>query len=273
MRLVEGVDRISDPGAKSGAQARLGRFLHRRQPGHSQLERTGAQGRRRRPHDAGCGRRQCVERAGRRMLRRQQRHHPHAVRPHGHFWQSGGRRRQARSAQGHHAEGSEDLDHRRQAAEAARYSGQAHRQDDLRHRRSSPGNALCGDQRLPGVRRQGAELRGRQSGGHAGRQAGRESRRQCRRGRRRFMVAGAQGAGCHADQLGRGRQRQGVERHDRRFPQGRPRRRSGLRRQSGRRRQGRAGRRRQGRDGGLFLSVPKPRRHGADQRHGAVHGG
>ena len=48
---------------------------------------------------------------------------------------------------------------------------------------------------------------------------------------------------------------------------------TGLRRQPERRRQGRHRRRRQEGRGGLHLSLPEPRRDGADERHGALHGG
>ena len=53
-----------DPRAERRAQARLGRLLHRRQPGHPLLERTSAQGRRRGAHDADPGGRRRVEGAG-----------------------------------------------------------------------------------------------------------------------------------------------------------------------------------------------------------------
>ena len=52
--------------------------------------------------------------------------------------------------------------------------------------------------------------------GHAGRQEGRAGRRQRGRGRRRHLVARQDRARCAADRLGRGRQRQGLERNDRR---------------------------------------------------------
>ena len=76
-----------------------------------------------------------------------------------------------------------------------------------------------------------------------------------------------------ADRLGQRRQRQGLERLDRGLAQGRPRRRAGLRRQQERRRQERAREGRQEGRGGLRLSVPEPRLHGADERHGALHAG
>ena len=50
------------------------------------------------------------------------------------------------------------LDHRRQAAEAARHRRQAQRQQDLCDRPQAAGHAVRGDQGLPGVRRHGQEL-------------------------------------------------------------------------------------------------------------------
>ena len=73
------------------------------------------------------------------------------------------------------------------------------------------------------------------------------------------------------DRLGRGPERQGLERDDRRDAEGRPRRRPGLRGQPERRRQGRHRRRGQEGRGGLRVSVPEPRADGADERHGALH--
>ena len=143
----------------------------------------------------------------------------------------------------------------------------------LRHRCAAAEHALCLDPCLSGVRRQGDELRRSQDPRHAGRQEGRQSRRRRRRGGRRFVVAGAQGARRAADRLGRGRERQSLQRLDRAMAQGRPRCRRGLRRQQVRRRQGHAHRRRQGDRSDLLLSVSEPRADGADERHGALHGG
>ena len=122
-----------------------------------------------------------------------------------------------------------------------------------------PGNAQCRDQGLPGARRQDQELRRRQGREHAGREEGGAGRRYRRRGGGRYLVAGQDRARRAADRLGRGRERQGLERHDRGVAQGRPRRSGGVRRQRERRRQGRD---RQGREegrGGLRLSLPEPR--------------
>ena len=54
--------------------------------------------------------------------------------------------------------------------------------------------------------------------------------------------------------------------------EGRPRCRAGFRRQPERRREGRDRERRQEGRGGLLLSLPEPRLHGADERHRALHG-
>ena len=92
--------------------------------------------------------------------------------------------------------------------------------------------------RLPGVRRQAAKLRRSESHRHARRQEGRA----------RSATTPSRWSPIHwwrakkalealADRLGRRRQRQGLQRHHRGLPQGRPRRRTGLRRQQVRRRQ------------------------------------
>ena len=67
MRLVEGHDRISDARPERRAQARLGRFLDRRQPRHPRLAGICPQGRRHRARDADPGRGQRMEGAGRRV--------------------------------------------------------------------------------------------------------------------------------------------------------------------------------------------------------------
>ena len=59
----------------------------------------------------------------------------------------------------HQAQGPEELEDRRQAAEAARHRRQAQRQQGLRDRRQAAGHAQRRDQGLPGVRRQARELR------------------------------------------------------------------------------------------------------------------
>ncbi len=108
---------------------------------------------------------------------------------------------------------------------------------------------------MPGVRhvRRGRRLRGRGGGRH--------------------VVAGQDRARRAADRLGRGPERQGLERDDRRDAEGRPRRRPGLRgNQNGDVKAAIARRGEEGR-GGLRLSVPEPRADGADERDGALHRG
>ena len=95
------------------------------------------------------------------------------------------------------------------------------------------------DQGEPGVRRQAEELRRRQGHRHEGREEGRAERRFRGRGDRRYLVAGQDRARGAADRLGRGSERQGLERDHRRDAQGRPRRPGGIRRQSAGRRQSR----------------------------------
>ena len=108
------IDRISDAGSKRRTQARLGRFLDRRQPRHPHQPGICPQGRRHRARDAGPGRRQRMEGAGLGMHRRQQRHHPHAVGQDHDLRQGGGSRREARAAGRRQAEGSQGLEDRRQ---------------------------------------------------------------------------------------------------------------------------------------------------------------
>ena len=121
MRLVESHHRISDAGTERRPQARLGRFLDRRQPRHPHLAGLCPQGRRHRAHDADPGRGQRMEGAGFGMHRRQQRHHAYAVGTHHDLWQGGRSRRQARAADRRQAEGSEGLEARRQGRQAPRY--------------------------------------------------------------------------------------------------------------------------------------------------------
>ena len=88
-----------------------------------------------------------------------ERHHAQAVRPQDHLRQGRGRGRAARAAEGRQAQGPEGLEDRRQAAEAARHREQGQRQAGLRRRPEAAGHAERGDQGMPGVRRQGQELR------------------------------------------------------------------------------------------------------------------
>ncbi len=182
--------------------------------------RLRAQGRRHRARHADPGRRQRMEGAGFGMHRRQQRHHPHALGPQDDLRQGGGSRREARAAGRRQAEGPEGLEADRQGRQAARHGRQDHRQEGLRHRHQAAGHAQCRDQGLPGVRRQGEELRRGQDHRHEGRQEGGAGRRQRRRRRRRHLVARQDRARRPADRLGRRRQRQGLQRLDREVARG-----------------------------------------------------
>ena len=133
---------------------------------------------------------------------------PRRLEPHDHLRQGRGRRRQARSAEGRAAEGHQVLDHRRQAAEAARHAGEGQRQARLRDRRQAPRHAERRDEEVPGVRRQDQELRRRQGREDAGRQEGRAGRRHRRRGRRRHLVARQDRARCIADRMGQRTERE-----------------------------------------------------------------
>ena len=95
-----------------------------------------------------------------------------------------------RDAEGRAAEGSEGLDHRRQAGQAPRHGGQARRQADLQHGRDRAGHAQRRDQGLSGLRRQARELRRRQGPGDARSEARRAGRRHRGRRGRRHLVAG-----------------------------------------------------------------------------------
>jgi CO/xanthine dehydrogenase Mo-binding subunit len=100
------------------------------------------------------------------------------------------------------AQGSEGLEDRRQAAQAARYEGQARWQQGLRHRPQTAGHAQRRDQGLPGVRRQAQELRREQDRRHAWREEGGEGEGHRRRGCRRHLVARQEGARGASDCLG-----------------------------------------------------------------------
>ena len=163
-----------------------------------------------------------MEGAGGRAQGRQWRHHSSRIPTFGELRQGrrGGRQDRAAGSQEHQAQGSEGLDDRGQAAEAARYRGQAQWQQGLRHRRPAAGHAVRRHQGLPGLRRQAEELRRGEDRRHAGRAQGGEGEGHRRRGRRRHLVAGETGARCPADRLGRGRRRHAIERDHRRAPQG-----------------------------------------------------
>ena len=229
------------PGPERGAQAGVGRFLHRRQPRHPRVERIRPQGRRDGADDARSGGGQCLERPGCRVHRRQQRHYPQGVEPHGDLRQGRGSRRQTRSAQGRAAEGPERLEDRRQAAQAARHAGQDRRQD--RSSASIFASRTCSTPRSAPARCSAASCKAIDE---AKVTTCRASRRSCKVGDNAVAVVAdswwraQEGARSHAHRLGRGRQRQGLQRHDRRLPQGRPLRRAGLCRQPVGRRESRA---------------------------------
>ena len=136
-----------------------------------------------------------------------------------------------------------------------------------------PGMLNAAIKAVPGVRRQGEELRRRQGREDAGREEGRAGRRQRRRRRRRHLLARQDRARRAADRLGHRRQREG---HNSatiaKFLEERPRRRTGVRRQPERRHQSRHRRRREEGRSRLLVSVPEPRADGADERHRALHG-
>ncbi len=145
-------------------------------------------GRRSRQTDADPGRGQRVECAGVGMQRVQQHDHAH-VRQQDHLRQGCRSRRQARGAEGPQAQGSEGLEDRRQAAQAARHRRQGRRPGHVRHRLQDAGHAQRRDPDFAGVRRNGEELRRGHGRQDARRQEGGEGRRERRRRRRRHLVA------------------------------------------------------------------------------------
>ena len=207
------------PGRNLAQQARLGRDGHRRQPRHPHLAGLCPARRRGGAHDAAAGRGRAMEGAGRRAHRVRRRHHARGEQAHDPAT-ARSRPRPPKltppDPKSHQAQGSEGLEDRRQAAEAARHRRQAQRQQDLRHRPETAGHALRRDQGLPGVRRQAQELRREQDRRHARREEGGEGEGHRRRRRRRHLVARQEGARCAADRLGRGRERRRIERDDRR---------------------------------------------------------
>ena len=126
-----------------------------------------------------------------------------------------GRQDRAAGSEEPHAQGPEGLEDRRQADQAARHHGQAHRQAEVLGRHPAARHAQRRDQGLPGARRQGRELRRRQGQRHEGREERPRGRRQRGRGGRRHLVARQDRARCAAGGLGRRPRRQGLERHDR----------------------------------------------------------
>ena len=222
MRLEEGDDRADHPRHQSCAQARLGRDGDRRQPRYPHLAGLRPPRRCCRAHHAAPGRGRRVEGPGRRVEGRERRHHPRRIATFGELRQDRHGRRQDRAAgsQEHQAQGSEGLDDRGQASEAARYRGQTQRQQDLRHRRQTSRHAVRRNQGLPGVRRQAQELRRGEDRRHARRAQGGEGEGHRHRRRRRYVVAREVRARCPADRLGRGRGRKAIGRDHCRAPQG-----------------------------------------------------
>ena len=205
------------PRPEPGAQARLARHGDRRQPRHPRLARLRPPGRRRGAHDAAAGGGQPVERAGRRVDRRQRRHHACGVGALDELRQgrrSGGEA-DAAGPEEHQAQEPERLESRRQADEAARHREQGERQQDLFDRPQAAGHAARRDQGVPGVRRQVEELRRVEDRGPARRGRRRPGGRYDRRRRRQYVVAGQVGARRAADRVGRRPRRQAVERDDR----------------------------------------------------------
>ena len=81
------------------------------------------------------------------------------------LWQPGGGRGQAAGPRSNVALRTRAVPPDRQAHEAARHARQGERQRALWHRRAAAGDAVRGGRALPGVRRQGRELRRRQGQG------------------------------------------------------------------------------------------------------------
>ena len=200
-----------------------------------------------------------MEGAGVRMQRREQRHHAQAVRPHAsRYGKVAAAAAKLEPPKDIKLKDPKDWKIAGKPRQAARHRRQGHRQDGLRHRRQAARHAERRDQGLPGVRRQGEELRRRQGRGHA-----RASRRSCRSatppspwsptpgGRPRPRSTRCRSSGTRAPNA---KVQQADDRQD---AQGRPRRRAGLRRQQGRRRQGGARQRRQEGRGGLRLSATR----------------
>ena len=122
--------------------------------------------------DAAPGRGQPVEGSGRAVHRRQRRHHPRGLEPQHHVRQGRRRGREAAGAGEARAQGSKRLEDRRQAAQAAPHRRKGDRPAGLWGRPQATRHAQCHDQGMPGVRRQGEELRRRQGRRHEGREEG-----------------------------------------------------------------------------------------------------
>ena len=270
VRLEESDHRVCYPRPEPRPQAHLGRHVDRRQPRHPHLAGLCAPRRRRRAHDAAAGGGRRVEGAGRRAHRGQRRHHARGLRALDDLRQGRGGGGQADRAgpEEHQAQGSERLEDRRQADEAAGHGRQAQRQQDLRDRRQAAGHAARRDQGLPGVRRQARELR-------RGEDQGRTRRAPRRAGERVTTVAvvadtwwrAKTALEALAHRLGRGSQCIRVERDDRGASQGGPHGERRVRRYQLRRRaEGDRGRREKGRSG-LQPALRVPCDDGAHELH------
>ena len=178
MRLVEGHDRISDARPERRAQARVGRLLDRRQPRHPHVARIRAQGRRRGARDADAGRGQRVEGAGRRKCSAANSVITH--KPSGRTTTYGKVAEAAAKLEPPKDVTLKDPKDWKIAGKPLKRldtAGQGHRQAGLRRRSQAARHAQRRDQGMPGLRRQGEELRRRQGHGHAGRQEGGAGRR------------------------------------------------------------------------------------------------
>ena len=274
MRLVEGHDRISDARPERRPQARVGRLLHRRQPRHPHVARICAQGRRRGARDAHAGGGQRVEGAGLRGDRGQQRDHAQgrpAAPPPTARWPrrppSSSRRRTSSSRT-----------RRTGRSPASRSSGSTPPTRSPASR-STASTSSCPACSTPPIK-ECPVFGGKVKSFDAAKVAGMP-------GVKKVVQVGDTAVAVVADTWWQaktaldalpivwdeGDERQGLERLDRRVAQGRPRRPGGVCRQPERRRQGRDRRRGQEGRGGLRLSLPEPRLHGADERHRALHAG
>ena len=141
------------------------------------------------------------------------RDHPHQVRPHHHLRQ--GRRVRPQRSSRRPTSSSRTRRTGRSSARASSASTpplKVKGRGDLRHRRQAAGHAQRRHQGVPGVRRQGEELRRRQGRVDEGREEGRAGRGQCRRCHRRHLVERQDRAGSAADRVGRRPERQGLQR-------------------------------------------------------------
>ena len=203
MRLEQGSRRIRRRERARAAQPDLRFHVHGREPRNSRFSGVCAQRWRRRARDARRGCRTRLGRARVRVQRRQRRDHACAEQPQHDFRQGRCGRFAARGSKGAQAQGPEPVEADRHLAGALRHSRQDHRQADL-HRRRAPARARARVHRaMPGVRRQGQELRRLQGQVHAWRQES-SARRRLGRGRRGQLVARQSGAQAGVDRVGCG---------------------------------------------------------------------